>query len=110
MRKNTKKWAKRELAILIHKLDVKIAQKIRELYPDCYTCPNSTAHCSHFHRRAIMATRHDPDNLRGACVRCNVFLYGNHGEYSIRLLQEIGRKRFEALARRSRTIKQWSAL
>ena len=110
IRKNTKKWAKRELAILTRKLDENISKEVRKQSKTCYTCEiRLAAHCGHFVRRAIMGTRFDPDNLRPQCAYFNTFLFGNLAEYSARLIGQMGEERFKALIARSRKIRQWTA-
>jgi Bacteriophage Lambda NinG protein len=83
----------------------------------CFTCdkaypppqPGAVLHAGHFISRARGATTFDPDNLNAQCYFCNVRERGNIGEYTPRLMQKLGPKKFKALLDRGRQLKQWSA-
>lgn len=78
----------------------------------CYTCglvrPLLELQCGHFISRAHSATRYDLDNLRPQCVNCNVWRRGNTAFYASNLMAELGKKRFDALIARGRTMKQFN--
>ena len=58
----------------------------------CFTCDRNitikTAQCSHFIKRAHMATRFRLDNCVAACVTCNEFRGGNLVQYELRIGKE----------------------
>lgn len=61
----------------------------------CYTCPKGLAeNAGHFWHNVL---DFDEENIHGQCVHCNKWLSGNLAVYSVNLLREIGKKRFEAL-------------
>lgn len=83
----------------------------------CFTCdksypppqPGSVLPAGHFISRARGATTFDPENLNAQCYFCNVRERGNIGEYTPRLMQKLGPKKFKALLERGRQLKQRSA-
>jgi len=44
--------------------------------------------------------RFDEDNVHASCVRCNRDLHGNIAEYTLRLPERIGKKKFKELQKR----------
>lgn len=100
------------------KLDTIFSQYIRQKYADnfgmvsCYTC-GSRKHWKdmqngHYISRGNMATRWLEENCRVQCVGCNVFKNGNYVEYSSRLIEEIGLKKYKELVKKKYEIKQFS--
>ncbi len=84
--------------------------RLKERYADdegnvrCYTCGANmklnTVNCQGGHylsRGAYPGLTFHPDNSRPCCYRCNVHLHGNLVEFRVRLIEEIGLERVEAL-------------
>lgn len=102
----------------VKKLDSVFSIYIRKKYSDnfgmsyCYTCSKQSHYKDlqngHYISRGNMATRWDEENCRSQCVSCNVFRNGNYVEYSTRLIEEIGLKKYKALIKKKYEIKQFS--
>src|SRR3990167_7549683 len=95
------------------KLDAIFSRFIRERDNwTCFTCgakaPEVVIQCGHFISRAHNSTRYDPENCVAQCVKCNIFLAGNHGEFAIRLMEKLGQEGFRALVEKSRQTKQFT--
>lgn len=80
----------------------------------CYTCGKyggvGTAymHAGHFISRSANATLFSEDNVRAQCYYCNIRARGNVKEFSYRLKNELGEKRFLALIELGHTTKQFT--
>jgi len=68
----------------------------------CYTCgkkfPWQEMHAGHYHHGRL---DFDPLNVHPQCVRCNLRLHGNLGNYSERLFEEHGPDAVKELRRRA---------
>src|SRR3990167_3449 len=96
------------ISSLKKKADIVFSLYIRQRDKRCFTCNSAkNLQCGHFISRSHNATRYDPENAKAQCVGCNVFKNGNMAEYSYRLLQKLGKERFNALIKRGREIKQF---
>ena len=84
--------------------------RLKQRYADddgnvrCFTCGAimklNTTNCQGGHylsRGGYPGLTFHPDNSRPQCYRCNVHLKGNTVEFRIRLIEEIGLERVEAL-------------
>lgn len=62
----------------------------------CYTCNITTGimQAGHFWHGVL---DFDEENIHCQCVRCNKWLSGNLAVYGLRLLNELGLKKFKAL-------------
>ena len=66
----------------------------------CYTCGKEGNQAGHFkHGRLDF----DENNLHCQCAYCNKWLHGALGIYAIKLLDELGRKKFDKLVFRANT-------
>lgn len=92
----------------------KITSKIVRLLGDkCFTCDKPLAYHdrnpSHFWSQGgHFSAKFDFDNLRVCCTTCNAFKSGNLAEYSVRLLDDIGPVRFEALRQGAKATRRFS--
>lgn len=99
-------------SIKISKLDALFSKQIRER--DNWTCvrcgrryepPTNALHCSHFWGRANKATRYDPENCDALCYGCHALWEANkQGEYRDFKIKQLGKKGYNALERRARSI------
>ena len=84
--------------------------RLKQRYADdegnvmCFTCnalmKQNTSNCQGGHylsRGGYPGLTFHPDNSRPQCYRCNIHLKGNTVEFRIRLIEEIGLERVEAL-------------
>lgn len=102
----------------VRKLDAVFSEYVRRSHADwkgyaqCYTClqpkPWKEMDNGHFHSRAKMSVRWDKDNNRPQCKGCNGPRGGEIAFYASRLLKELGRKKFNALEERARSMRQWT--
>lgn len=81
----------------------------------CYTCNKRVhikqAHAGHFVSRQYLATRWQENNVKLQCVGCNVFGGGKPLDFEENLVNEIGKKKVEALkAKRHEIIKDFPYL
>lgn len=74
---------------------------------DCYTCgakdlQKSNCQLGHFIPSSVggVGLRFDLDNLRIQCYRCNIHLSGNWPAYYQHMIEELGKKKVEALLKR----------
>lgn len=89
------------------KLDALFSRYIRLKYADdeglvmCVSCgaekPIKEMQCGHFVSRSYLAGRFNEENCRPQCAGCNVFKQGNYKEYTLALIDEIGRKKVDEL-------------
>lgn len=65
----------------------------------CYTCGDKTGvmQAGHFFHNVL---DFDEENIHCQCSRCNHFKSGNLAEYAVRLLRDLGTKKFKALEQR----------
>lgn len=75
------------------------SEYIRTRDPYCVTCliegkkvPSQNA--GHFWHNVL---DFDEENVHGQCIRCNHYYSGNLAQYSVYLLQKLGKKKFDAL-------------
>ena|SRR3990167_3385548 len=74
----------------------------------CYTCKKagltgSNYHAGHFISRKHNATMFDERNVRGQCMFCNLWDYGNSGAFAKNIITDHGQEVFEELVAKSRT-------
>ena len=105
MKAKTKSW-------WIKKADGVFSKWVKSQGDTCYTCgvrvEGSNKQAGHFFSRQHHSVRFSEENVRIQCFRCNIWLRGNAGEFAVRLLKEIGQKKFNELAKQKNEIKQWS--
>lgn len=73
----------------------------------CVRCGKQTnLTCSHFWSRIHSATRYDPDNCDALCwLPCHyTWEHEKQGEYRDFKLKQLGKKRYEALEKRARSV------
>ena len=92
---------------------LRLSQADHQGYVTCYTCGlvrkwDKGMQCGHFHSRSNSATRYYKPNTKIQCMNCNVWRRGNYGEYSVRLVEEIGITRFKKLAEKARSTYQFT--
>lgn len=72
----------------------------------CITCSGYATNAGHFiHRDSL---DFDEFNVSAQCVRCNLHLSGNLGEYALRLIDKYGRDKVEELRAKKHLIKRWT--
>lgn len=111
-RKRTKQATKKD------KLDQVFSRFIRLKYADdrgystCYTCGIDEhikrLHCGHFVSRNHLAGRFNEANCRPQCISCNIFKSGMNKEYTLMLIDEVGREEVDKLMALSAEIKKIS--
>lgn len=70
-----------------------------------YTPPTNALQCSHFWGRANKATRFDPLNCDALCYGCHARWEGNkQGEYRDFKLKQLGKKKYNELEKKARSI------
>lgn len=74
----------------------------------CFTCGSTNLLQAGHYIHAASNTFFDEMNVHAQCVRCNMYLSGNLGLYSERLIKRYGLSAVEDLRRRSKEIKKWS--
>lgn len=82
------------------KLDAVFSKWIRAKFPKyCYTCkkPSDKLQCGHFVSRQYLTTRWSEDNCRPQCWGCNGYGRGQLLDFEENLINEIGKKKVEAL-------------
>lgn len=89
-----------------------ISPIVRTQRSACYTCDTelefSKRSAGHFWtKKGHPSVRFDFDNLRTQCDDCNRFKSGNCSEYAVRLLDELGYDRFQALRLKAGQSKVW---
>ena len=92
--------AVKSTAKLKKELDRVFSKWIRQKFPKfCYTCrqPNDKLQCGHFVPRQYLATRWSEDNCRPQCWGCNGFGGGKLLDFEEHLIEELGKKKVEAL-------------
>lgn len=69
----------------------------------CYTCDKiehySKLQCGHFIGGRSNAVLFNEEVVRSQCVHCNIFMRGNYQEYTVRMIDEVGRKKVDDLMR-----------
>lgn len=98
---NTKAWK------LTSELVRKLAKGV------CFTCKRRVGYAKlaaghSREKRGNAAIYFELDGLRGQCNYCNRRLHGNYGVFILNLVDEIGRERVDALARKAQKGKQWT--
>ena len=64
----------------------------------CISCGEvTTLQCGHFIKRQHLMTRWNDHNAAGQCVRCNHYLGGNEGAFSLALVKKYGLAEVEHL-------------
>lgn len=76
----------------------------------CYTCRRpifwKEAHAGHFVPGRTNAVLFNEDVVRPQCVGCNIFRGGAYHDYTLRMLDEVGREKVdELLALKHKTVK-----
>lgn len=109
-----KKQGKRpSLSSLRRKLDqvfsawIRNRDTTRDGWGHCISCNAwSRLQAGHWIKRQYLATRFDQRNVNGQCVRCNHFLHGNDGPYTLAMLKKYGHGVVdELMQRKHRTVK-----
>ena len=87
---------------------VRLSNADKSGYCRCYTCGAvkhwkeiQGGHC--FGKKAHPGTYFDLDNIRPQCSKCNCVLDGMGAEFILRLEEEIGRERVDALRLKAKT-------
>lgn len=91
------------------------ARYIRARDPKCICCGNPTKHAGHFWHGLL---DFDEVNVNGQCAYDNTYLHGNLAQYAVNLIAKVGKKEFDALAKRKikakkgeiRTIEDYKAI
>jgi hypothetical protein len=98
---------------------MKIAQGVFNKYirtrderQPCISCGNeikgNNSNASHFYSSGGHSNlRFNEDNVHKSCIQCNMYLSGNLYEYSLRLPERIGEKKFEELKKLAMIEKKW---
>ena len=74
--------------------------RLRDQGKNCISCDKQlkgTYHAGHFIPTTKQFLRFDEDNVHGQCVKCNMHLHGNVGNYVRNLPKRIGWERLERL-------------
>lgn len=118
MRKKSGSGKKRPAKLKESKIDAVFSTFIRTRdnwtcqYPGCglrVLPPTNIIQCSHFYTRGARSVRWDPDNCDAVCNRHHQFLEGRkNAEYTWWKLEQLGKKRFDALKKRYVTLRQWT--
>lgn len=79
----------------------------------CYTCKKSGLTGSNYHAGHFISRRHNAVmfnevNVRGQCMFCNLWDYGNSGAFAAEIIKEHGQEVFENLIKQSRQVKQFT--
>ncbi len=92
------------------KADEYFSKWIRERDPFCFFCHvNPSRQNSHFWGRGNKATRYDPLNCDGVCGGCHMDNEGSkQGLYRDLKIKQLGKKGYEALEKRGRSIMKLS--
>ena len=93
---------KRVLKKLSHQALKKKADKLFSLYirrrdtesdgwGRCVSCGKyERLQCGHWQKRGWLSLRYHPQAAHGQCLRCNHFLGGNEGPYTLRMIEMYG--------------------
>ncbi len=68
------------------------------------TVGHQKLHCSHFHGRRKLSTRHDPDNVSAICGGCHTYFHDNPNIHTEFFQKKLGSSRYEELNIRAQTI------
>lgn len=92
---------------LVKILDLRYSRYLRLMYSNpkgfvmCYTCGDihywKEIQNWHFCTRANYKYRWSENNCRPQCVKCNIFLNGNYKIYTIKMIEEYGTIKIEAM-------------
>ena len=78
---------------------------------ECYTCGDLTHYdalqTGHFISGRSGSVLFNEDVVRPQCMRCNVFLHGNLVEFTLRMINEVGKKKVEKLLALKHETKQY---
>ena len=107
-----RKHSKNKISVLKKKAWVVFSKWIKKRdNHTCFTCDKRVVgmgmHAGHFVSRTHNATLFDEINTNAQCAACNLWKYGNPGEYARRLIEKYGQRKFKALLERGRGIKQF---
>lgn len=58
---------------------------IRERDPICFTCKNKSQNAGHWKHGHTKWGFFNEENVHGQCIRCNLHLSGNLGEYTLKM-------------------------
>ncbi len=98
--------------IKIDKNDQIFSKMIRERDGKCVMCGDTQrkSECSHFWGRGHKSTRFDGENAEYLCFTCHMENEGNkQGKYREYKLKTLGKKKYEALERRTNTFGKYGA-
>ena len=77
----------------------------------CYTCGKllhwKEAHAAHFVGGRTGSVLLDPRILRVGCYRCNVLLHGNYHQFTLKMIDEVGREKTEEYLSLKNQTKKW---
>jgi hypothetical protein len=65
------------------------------------------AHAGHFVGGRTGSVLLNPEVIRVQCPQCNIFLHGNLGPYTLRMVDELGRSRVDELLQLRHEVKKW---
>ncbi len=79
----------------------------------CYTCGKKmegspAMHAGHFITRLRSSTMFSEDNVRAQCMYCNMWRGGESGIFAQKLIEELGKDRFDALVKKSNQLKRFT--
>ena len=91
LEKQSQRWLKRKAWEVFSKF-------VRERDKVCFTCKKGKAdnagHWKHGHTKAGFF---DKRNVNGQCAKCNLYLSGNLGEYTLKMGKKYGLKKAEQM-------------
>lgn len=100
---------------LVKKLDSVFSQYIRLKYSNpkwfvvCYTCWDihhwKEIQNWHFLSRANYKYRRDEENCRPQCVKCNIFHSWNYKEYTLKMIDNLGREKVDEMLSDKKLVK-----
>ena len=77
----------------------------------CFSCDREMhwkeAHAGHFVGGRTGSVLLNPEVIRVQCPQCNIFLHGNLGPYTLRMVDELGRSRVDELLQLRHEVKKW---
>jgi hypothetical protein len=65
-------------------------------------------HAGHFIPGRTGAVLLEPEVIRVQCPQCNIFLHGNLGPFTVRMIDEVGREKVDELLTLRHQVKKWT--
>ena len=90
LEKQSQRWLKKKAWELFSKY-------IRERDKVCFTCGAKTDHAGHWRHGHTKVGFFNEKNVNGQCVKCNLYLSGNLGEYTLKMGKKYGLKKAEQM-------------